>query len=59
MSTVAKQAQALEHGEVIIDPDGNEAAVIRVRWMDHKRCRLETDLGVVVVPLIQKFQVVQ
>jgi len=54
-----KRAEDLEHDEVIIDPNGDEAVVIRYRWMDHKRGRLETDLGVAVVPHAQRFTIVQ
>ncbi|QIN93850.1 hypothetical protein SEA_ALAKAZAM_28 [Microbacterium phage Alakazam] len=52
-----KKAEDLEHMDRIIDPEGNEATVIRIRRMDHQRGRLETDLGVAVVPLNQKFPV--
>lgn len=56
MSTTVKAAD-LKHGDHIIDPEGNEATVIRVRRVDHKRGRLETDLGVAVVALDDKFPV--
>lgn len=51
------KAEDLQHNDVIVDPEGNEATVIRIRRMDHKRGRLETDLGVAVVALNQKFPV--
>lgn len=51
-------AEELSHGQRIIDPEGNEATVIRIRRMDHQRGRLETDLGVAVVALSQKFPIV-
>ncbi|QKN87788.1 hypothetical protein NEBULOUS_27 [Microbacterium phage Nebulous] len=50
-----KKAQELEHGDVIIDPEGNEAHVIRYRWVDHQRGRLETDLGIKVVKHSDRF----
>lgn len=53
------KAEDLEHGQVIIDPEGNEATVIRYRWVDHQRGRLETDLGVKVVQHSDRFPVVQ
>lgn len=53
-----KKAEDLAHGDVIADPeDGSEATVIRVRRMDHQRARLETDKGVAVVQLTDKFTV--
>jgi hypothetical protein len=52
-------AQKLEHGMEIIDPEGNEATVIRYRWIDHQRGRLETDLGVAVVDHDMHFPVKQ
>lgn len=55
--TMQKKAEDLEHNDVIIDPEGNEARVIRLRRLDHKRGRLETDLGVAVVQLSEKFPV--
>ena len=53
------KASKLEHGDQIIDPEGNEATVIRVRRVDHERGRLETDLGVAVVDLDMHFPVKQ
>ncbi|QDF15992.1 hypothetical protein H3N89_gp27 [Microbacterium phage MonChoix] len=53
------KAENLEHGDQIIDPEGNEATVIRLRRVDHKRGRLETDLGVAVVQLDETFPVKQ
>ena len=50
-------AEELSHGQQIIDPEGNVATVIRIRRVDHQRGRLETDLGVAVVDLNQKFPV--
>lgn len=52
-----KKAADLEHNDVIIDPEGNEARVIRIRRLDHQRGRLETDLGVAVVQLSDKFPI--
>lgn len=49
------KAADLTKGQVIIDPEGNEATVIRVRRIDHQRGRLETDLGVAVVQLSDTF----
>lgn len=43
------KAEDLETGQHIIDPDGNKARVMRYRWIDHERGRLDTDLGVRVV----------
>ncbi|AVJ49925.1 hypothetical protein FDJ43_gp27 [Microbacterium phage Koji] len=59
MDKALKQVKAedLQRGQVIIDPEGNQARVIRVRRVDHQRGRLETDLGVAVVPLGQRFPV--
>lgn len=51
------KAEDLKHMDRIIDPEGNEARVIRIRRMDHQRGRLETDLGVAVVQLTDKFPV--
>lgn len=51
-------AEELSHGQVIIDPEGNEATVIRIQRMDHERGLLHTDLGKAVVPLNQKFTVI-
>ncbi|AUX83052.1 hypothetical protein PBI_BANDIK_28 [Microbacterium phage Bandik] len=53
------KAENLEHGMEIIDPEGNEATVIRIRRVDHLRGRLETDLGVAVVDLDMQFPVKQ
>lgn len=55
----SKKAQDLELNDVIIDPEGNEARVIRYRWIDHKRGRLSTDLGEKVVNHADRFPVVQ
>jgi hypothetical protein len=59
MDKALKQVKAedLQYGQVIIDPEGNQARVIRIRRVDHQRGRLETDLGVAVVPLGQRFPV--
>lgn len=54
-----KKAEDLVNGDVIIDPEGNEARVIRLRRLDHKRGRLETELGVAIVQLSQKFPIVE
>ena len=53
----SKKAEDLELNDVIIDPEGNEARVIRMRRIDHQRGRLETDLGVAVVQLSDKFPI--
>ena len=52
------KAENLEHGDEIIDPEGNETRVIRIRRIDHLRGRLETEAGVATVPLSQLFPVV-
>lgn len=52
------KASDLTKGQVIVDPEGNEATVIRIRRIDHERGRLETDLGVAVVGLNDKFPLV-
>lgn len=52
------KAEDLDHGQVIIDPEGNRATVIRIQRMDHLRGLLKTDLGSAVVPLDQPFPVV-
>ncbi len=52
-----KKAEDLEHMDRIIDPEGNEATVIRIMRIDHQRGRLSTDLGVAIVPLDQRFPV--
>lgn len=59
MAQAPKQVKAedLKHMDRIIDPEGNEATVTRVRRVDHKRGRLETDQGVAVVQLTDKFPV--
>lgn len=59
MGTDLKQVKVedLQHGQFIIDPEGNDAQVIRVRRIDHQRARLETDMGVAVVMLSDKFPV--
>lgn len=51
------KAKHLQQSDHIIDPEGNEAVVIRLRWIDHQRGRLETDLGVAVVSLDDRFPV--
>lgn len=51
------RGEDLTHGQRIIDPEGNEAVVIRYRWVDHQRGRLETDLGVAVVKHSDRFPV--
>lgn len=53
------KSEDLDTGMVIVDPEGNEAVVYRIMRVDHERGRLETDLGVRVVPLNQSFPVVQ
>lgn len=53
-----RKAADLVHMDVIIDPGGNTATVTRIRRIDHQRGRLETDLGVAVVPLDQVFPLV-
>ncbi|QKN87728.1 hypothetical protein IXEL_27 [Microbacterium phage Ixel] len=53
------KAENLQHMDVIIDPEGNEATVMRIRRVDHERGRLETDLGVHVVALDEHFPVKQ
>lgn len=59
MAQAAKQTKVedLNHNDVIIDPEGNEARVIRVRRIDHLRAKLETDLGTAIVNLADKFPV--
>ena len=52
-------AYRLKHGDVILDPEGNEATVIRIQRVDHLRGRLTTDRGVAIVPLDQAFPVRQ
>ncbi|WNN96059.1 hypothetical protein SEA_SCHIMMELS22_28 [Microbacterium phage Schimmels22] len=51
------KVEDLKHGQFIIDPEGNDSRVIRVRRIDHKRARLETDMGVAVVNLDDKFPI--
>lgn len=51
------KVEDLQHGQFIVDPEGNDAQVIRVQRIDHKRARLETDMGVAVVGLTDKFAV--
>lgn len=60
MGTELKQVKVedLKHGQFILDPEGNDARVIRVRRLDHERARLETDMGVAVVMLSDKFRVI-
>ncbi|AXH48599.1 hypothetical protein SEA_SANSA_26 [Microbacterium phage Sansa] len=55
MASKGIKAEDLTKGQVIIDPEGNEATVIRIRRIDHQRGRLETDLGVSVVGLEERF----
>lgn len=55
----SKKAEDLVNGDVIIDPEGNETKVLRIRRIDHQRGRLETESGVAVVQLDKKFPVVQ
>ncbi|WNN95821.1 hypothetical protein SEA_CHIKPIC_27 [Microbacterium phage ChikPic] len=55
MASKGIKAEDLTKGQVIIDPEGNEATVIRIRRIDHQRGRLETDLGVAVVGLEDRF----
>lgn len=38
-------ARDLVRDQVIIDPDGKEARVIRVRWVSHLECLVATDLN--------------
>jgi len=52
------KAENLLHGQVIIDPEGNETTVIRIQRMDNVRGRLSTEAGVAVVRLDQLFPVV-
>ena len=52
------KAEDLKHGQVILDPSGNEATVVRIRRVDNLRGRLETDLGVAVVELDHVFPVI-
>lgn len=52
------KVEDLKHGMFILDPEGNDAQVIRVRRIDHERARLETDMGVAVVALSDKFPVI-
>lgn len=49
------KAADLEHLDIIVDPEGHQATVYRVRMMDHQRARLETDRGVAVVMLEDTF----
>jgi len=51
------KVEDLKHGQFIVDPEGNDAQVIRVRRLDHQRAHLETDMGVAVVMLSDKFPV--
>lgn len=57
MGAAMKQVKVedLNHNDVIIDPEGNEARVIRVRRIDHQRAKLETDIGAKVVALKDTF----
>lgn len=59
MAQAPKQTKVenLQHNDVIVDPEGNEARVIRVRRIDHQRAKLETDLGAKVVALADTFPV--
>ncbi|UVK59185.1 hypothetical protein SEA_CAPTAINREX_27 [Microbacterium phage CaptainRex] len=56
-STKQVKVENLNHNDVIIDPEGNEARVIRVRRIDHLRAKLETDIGARIVNLADKFPV--
>lgn len=49
------KASDLQHNDMIIDPEGNTARVIRLRRIDHLRGRLETDRGIAVVALDDTF----
>lgn len=51
-----KKARDLEHMDRIIDPDGNVAVVMRLRWVDHLRGQLETDLDRARVLLDEEFE---
>lgn len=50
-------AADLSAGQRILDPEGNVATVVRIMRIDHQRGRLATDLGVAVVPLDMRFEV--
>lgn len=52
------KAEDLKHSQVILDPQGNPATVVRVRRIDHQRCLLETDEGIAQVGLTDKFPVI-
>lgn len=52
-------AKDLKKGMIIIDSDGNDARVIRIRSIDHKRGRLETDLTTAAVELDMRYPVKQ
>lgn len=52
-------AADLKMYDEIIDPEGNEAEVRRISRIDHKRGRLETNLGVAIVDLEMRFPVKQ
>lgn len=52
------KAEDLTKGQVIIDPEGNEATVIRIRRIYHQRGRLLTDMGVAVVQRTQLWPVI-
>ena len=52
------KVEDLQHGQFILDPEGNDARVIQVRRIDHERAKLETDMGVVIVRLDDKFPVI-
>lgn len=49
------KASDLQHNDMIIDPEGNTARVIRLRRIDHLRGRLETDRGIALVALDDTF----
>lgn len=53
------KAEDLDHGQVIVDPEGNQSTVIRIQRMDHLRGLLHTDAGKAVVPLDQLFPVIE
>lgn len=58
MSTKIKTVEQLDRMDIIVDLEGNRARVVRVRRIDHRRARLETDLGVHQVLLKDRFEVV-
>lgn len=52
------KVEDLKHGMFILDPEGNDARVIRVKRVDDTRGRLETDMGIAVVALTDTFPVI-